>query len=152
MKAVWSEDLSVGFKTIDDQHKTLINIINKFNSSMLEGGGKNAALDVLKFLEIYTKIHFTTEERYMQEYKYPQIEEHISQHKEFINYIQKVKDAFSQNISHNDILEFHNRILAWYIEHICKTDKLLGKFLKEHKAERNKKILEYIENTERQSQ
>lgn len=149
MKAIWSDDLSVGFKAIDDQHKTLVNIINKFETSMLEGAGRGVVLDVLKFLEVYTKIHFTTEEKYMQEYKYPYIEQHKSQHKEFIDYIQRVKSVFSQNITHNDMIKFHNKILDWYIEHICKTDKFLGEFLKECKAERNKKILEYIKAHEK---
>lgn len=149
MKAIWSDDLSVGFKAIDDQHKTLVNIINKFETSMLEGAGRDVTLDVLKFLEVYTKIHFTTEEKYMQEYKYPNIEQHQSQHKEFIDYIQKIKSIFSQNITHKDMIKFHNKILDWYIEHICKTDKFLGKFLKDCKAERNKKILEYVKTHEK---
>lgn len=149
MKAIWSDDLSVGFKAIDDQYKTLVNIINKFETSMLEGAGRDVTLDVLKFLEVYSKIHFTTEEKYMQEYKYPNIEQHQSQHKEFIDYIQKIKSIFSQNITHNDMIKFHNKILDWYIEHICKTDKFLGKFLKDCKAERNKKILEYVKTHEK---
>lgn len=149
MKAIWSEDLGVGFKNIDDQHKTLISTINKFESSMLGGTGRDVVLDVLKFLEIYTKIHFATEEKYMQEYNYPNISEHQAQHKDFIDYIQKIKGAFSQNITHNDIISFHKKILDWYVDHICKTDKLLGKFLRDCKTERNKKILEYIKAQEK---
>ena len=78
MAIKWTEDLSVGFDRIDDQHKELIERLDKFIQAMTEGKGRNEVEDVIKFLGKYVEEHFSTEETYMSKFDYPEKEEQLS--------------------------------------------------------------------------
>ena len=59
----WSEDLSVGLEEIDEQHKILINLINRlFNEAILKRADKALISDILDELIQYTIVHFAVEE------------------------------------------------------------------------------------------
>ncbi|MBZ4642491.1 MAG: hemerythrin-like metal-binding protein [Deferribacteraceae bacterium] len=141
MKIFWTDDLSVGFKAIDDQHKTLINIINKFANALLEGEGAESIESVVNFLDLYTKVHFATEEKYMDAFNYPDIAIHKSEHKKLIDYIDELQSKVYTNINNHKLaLDLCNELKDWYVNHIGKIDKTLGSFLKIKKAERNEII------------
>jgi len=145
MKLIWSDDLRVGFKAIDDQHKTLINIINKFQNALLSGEGAESIQSVVNFLELYTKVHFSTEEKYMEQFQYPNTDTHKQEHKKLIEYLADLKNKIKENPNnHNLALDLNNKLKIWYAEHINKIDKHLGAFLKMKKEERNLRIEENI--------
>ncbi|UOD34216.1 hemerythrin family protein [Deferribacteraceae bacterium V6Fe1] len=145
MKILWSDNLSVGFKAIDDQHKTLINIINKFQNALLDGEGVESIQSVVNFLELYTKVHFSTEEKYMEQYQYPNTETHKQEHKKLIEYIGALKNKVNENPNnHNLALDLNNQLKNWYTDHINKIDKHLGAFLKIKKEEKHQLIEEKI--------
>jgi len=145
VRITWSDDLSVGFKAIDDQHKTLINIINKFQDALLNGEGPESIQSVVKFIEIYTKVHFSTEEKYMEGFKYPNAEHHKEEHRKLIEFINHFKNKVMENPNNHKLaLELNENLKNWYINHINKIDKHLGAFLKMKKEERNSYIEEKI--------
>ncbi|MGB9730890.1 MULTISPECIES: bacteriohemerythrin [Calditerrivibrio] len=132
MKIEWKDELSVGNTQIDEQHKTLINITNKFHNAMLNGEGNEAILDVLKFLDLYVKIHFRTEEKFMEQTNYPFLEEHKQQHKDMIDFVENMKRTFVRNRDdYENVLKLNIKLMKWYLDHIGNSDKKLGDYLQD---------------------
>jgi hemerythrin len=126
----FSDKLSVKVSLIDEQHKILINIINDLHDAMVDGHGTMVINDVLLRLNDYTKMHFSTEERLMAQYNYPDHLAHESQHIDLIAQIDQL------NVKVGDYkmpitMETMNFLLNWLFHHILETDKKFGAFLVE---------------------
>ncbi|MCX7991137.1 MAG: bacteriohemerythrin [Proteobacteria bacterium] len=135
MSISWNDDLSVNVQKIDEQHKELINKINELFDACKEGKGGTAINDIVKFLEKYVVFHFSTEEQYMQVYNYPDIETHRKEHKYFLETFNKIKE---DHLSKNEMLlatfKLNDLLIKWLINHIRKTDKAIGDFLRNIKT------------------
>ncbi|MGC8482910.1 MAG: bacteriohemerythrin, partial [Thermodesulfobium sp.] len=133
MSAVqWSEDLSSGFKEIDDQHKELINRVNKLLDACNSGKGRQEIGDTLNFLADYVVEHFNSEEKYMKQYNYPGLNEQIEQHKYFVGYVGELKNEFDKNgPSISLTMKLSKNLVEWLVNHIMKIDKKAGAFLKD---------------------
>ena len=121
----WSEKLSVGMPEIDDQHKELINILNRLHAAMAEGKGKMVLKDTLADLADYTVTHFYTEERYMTRYRYPRLAEHKAEHEAFVAKVKQFQadfDAGKATMS-IDLMKF---IKDWLVTHITGTDMAMS--------------------------
>ena len=120
----WKESYNIGVKEIDNQHRGLFELIGKLASSRsYEPGGKYFFLTLNKFAE-YAQIHFSTEERYMHEARYPQTEEHQHEHHFFIQQL----SLFMQQVERKESGS-EDRALAylkeWYLKHILGSDREL---------------------------
>ena len=60
---VWEDKYKVGVKEFDEQHKKLIELINKLYDAMKQGHGKDVLKSIVNDLFEYTKYHFETEEK-----------------------------------------------------------------------------------------
>ncbi|NPA69129.1 MAG: hemerythrin family protein [Chlorobi bacterium] len=127
----WSEIYSVGINKIDNQHKKLIELINKLFASLSEGNAEDIIPDIIKELTEYTQYHFKTEEDLFEEYNFPDKNEHILKHKNFIQQVEKWKDKLIQN-DENLHYELMNYLKMWLIEHITGDDFLYKDFFKKN--------------------
>lgn len=118
----WTEDLSVGVLTIDEQHKKLIAIINELNDAMKNGKAKEIIGKVIKELLDYTKYHFSKEEGLMAQANYIGIESHKLIHSQFVKNIENFENDF-KNGKITVTLELINFLKDWLIKHIMGTDK-----------------------------
>lgn len=132
MPLQWTEDLSVYIEEIDSQHKELFDRISKLHDTMRQGKGKEEIGKVFKFLEDYIIVHFGTEERYMIQYKYLDVEFHNAQHRRFSEDFTLLKKGFEKAAADIIITLYGASSLlgAWWTDHISKVDKALGAFLK----------------------
>ncbi|OPY31218.1 MAG: hypothetical protein A4E32_01668 [Methanomassiliicoccales archaeon PtaU1.Bin124] len=121
----WSDKLSVGLPEIDDQHKELINILNRLHSAMVEGKGKVVLKDTLADLADYTVTHFYTEERYMTRYRYPQMGQHRLEHEAFVAKVKKFQEDFDAGNA-TITIELLRFIKEWLVNHISGTDMAMG--------------------------
>ena len=80
----WSEKLSVGNKTIDDQHQYLINLMSQIIFSRKNKRDLVYINGVIHKLYEYAVIHFFTEEDLMKQLDYPNYESHKKEHEFFI--------------------------------------------------------------------
>jgi hemerythrin len=127
----WSDDYSVGVKQIDDQHKELVDLINRLFDAMSLGKGREVLESVFDQLRKYTHVHFQTEERLMVIYGYPNYEEHKKEHEELINQINELKDKFKAG-DRKITIEVVDFLKEWLLNHIKKEDQQY----KSHFAER----------------
>jgi hemerythrin len=134
MAIKWSEDLATGISIIDKQHKELFIKVNDLINAMSKGKGKDEVGNIIKYLGDYVVFHFSAEERLMQDNKYPDYQPHKKQHESLINDFQQIKNDFTnQGASSFLTIEVQSRIGEWLINHIGKTDKAFGAFLKKSK-------------------
>ncbi|MCA1980735.1 MAG: bacteriohemerythrin, partial [Calditerrivibrio sp.] len=127
MKFEWKDEFSVGIKQIDEQHKTLISISNKFHNFLLDGKGASVIADVVKFLDMYVKIHFKTEETFMEQFGYPHTDEHKKEHAELVSFVDKLKTiVINGDVGQDDAIKLNIKLFQWYINHIGTSDKKLG--------------------------
>lgn len=131
----WTEDLSVGVETIDEQHKELFERINSLVQAIKQKVCKYKISDVIKFLEDYVQTHFNEEEKYMLKYKYPHYEHHKSQHEYFKKELLTLKpellklEGGTKPGSYELSVTTNQLVVDWILAHVANIDKQLGKFL-----------------------
>lgn len=124
----WNDNFSVGIRQFDDEHKELIEIINKLYMAMKNGNSKAVMSETLEKLIKHILKHFANEEQLMLRKKYPFYEEHKRDHDEFSHKITEYKKLHQQKILHATQLM---RVLRnWIINHICEKDRKYGAYLK----------------------
>ncbi len=90
----WTDDLNIGIVWIDNQHKNLVDRLDKLLISLKENHNLTSISSTLKFFEDYTKTHFSTEEKSMIESGYPRYMAHKKKHQEFEKTINKIRNIF----------------------------------------------------------
>lgn len=81
----WTEQLEVGIEELDEQRKRINTMVNALYASLLAGKSKKDIKDQLKELIDYAGYHFSTEERYFDEFGYHNTKEHRMEHQKFID-------------------------------------------------------------------
>ncbi|MCX8027332.1 MAG: bacteriohemerythrin [Thermodesulfovibrionales bacterium] len=125
----WNDDLLVGIKEVDEQHKGLVEIINNLYDAMKGDENKDFIKEIISKLKDYTIFHFDNEEKLMQRHKYPAFAEHSGKHKDFCTKVFAIeRDLHSGKV--NLSMEILNFLSNWLITHIHGTDKKFGEFFK----------------------
>lgn len=118
----WSDSLSVHVAEIDEQHQKLIQLINTLHDAMLEKKGKDVLAGILDELAAYTVYHFSTEEKYMENCKFPGLVFHKKEHDTFVGKV----DSFIKDYQANRLgitIELMTFLKEWVSNHIQVTDK-----------------------------
>ncbi len=119
---VWSDDYSVDIQEIDEQHKCLVELINKLYNALAAKGQRNEVASVLDQLVEYTKIHFAVEEALMRIFHYREYEEHKSIHDKIV--VDVV--GFQQRFHRGDDsvgMELLQYLKDWLVSHILHIDR-----------------------------
>jgi len=131
MDIIWTEDLSTGVAEIDEQHKDLFRQLNDLLQACSQKKGKEEIGRFVGFLSDYVILHFATEEREMIAHNYPGMAEHKNEHEQFKLKIDGLKmDFFEHGASIDVVLMAARMSYDWLQQHIKRTDKALGAFLK----------------------
>ncbi len=125
---VWKPDYEIGIPEIDNQHKKLITIANKFLKAKYEGKAPEVLKQTFVDLIDYTKYHFQAEESTMQNASYRFTNEHKEQHKKLIDQIVKVLDRLKSG-SINAVEDLAGLLKEWLLDHVIKEDKKFGELL-----------------------
>jgi len=130
----WSNELSVGVKQIDDQHKELIRITNVLINAVHAKQQVNILDDTLSRLRDYTVTHFTDEEKLMTEVSYPERGEHVIEHTRLKRSVKDYRRQLykKEDLTPDDVLEF---MKDWLLTHILTYDRDLANFIHEQEAE-----------------
>jgi hemerythrin-like metal-binding protein len=126
----WSDSLSVGVKSIDEQHKGLLQAVNDLHAAMVKGQVKMVTGPLLKSLAKYTKDHFTAEEAMLRRASYPGLSAHHAKHVDLNRQVEQYIQRFERGeISINvHLLDF---LRDWLVNHIQKDDRDYGPWLNE---------------------
>ncbi len=125
----WSDSLSVGIEEIDEQHKILVNLINRMHQAIHERHGSDVVKDILAELADYTRIHFAVEESLMRILNYPGYDEHKEIHDELLGHVVELieKVESGKTAIGFELLHF---LKTWLTKHIMEEDmRYTGFFL-----------------------
>jgi hemerythrin len=119
----WSDAYSVNIKTIDEQHKELVNILNRLFIAVSMREGDKVIAGILDALMAYTQTHFALEERLLRQAKYKDFVAHKAEHTKFLDQLDQLckKHLLEEKPIYFEMLSFLKR---WLKEHIQGVDIL----------------------------
>lgn len=121
----WSDDLAVGNTFIDNDHKKLIEMVDRLHELMHEGKGKDVIHKVLRNLISYTQEHFRREEDLMRNIRFPGFLEHKEEHEKLVAQVIDLQTKFESGTATLSIQVLHF-LRDWLINHIGKSDMALA--------------------------
>ncbi|MDD2700149.1 MAG: hemerythrin family protein [Sideroxydans sp.] len=134
MAIAWREQLSVGNNIIDDDHKYLIEIINRVEACL--GRKDMAALQAeLRRLHEYSLLHFDREERIATAIGYQQTPGLQQSHQVLMEKLAKMQADFvsaEQSWSPDLVKGFADFLRNWLIDHVIKEDLLMKPSLQKY--------------------
>ena len=124
----WDEKYSVKVERMDEQHKILFHIVNDVSGLMDKEVESQAFDEVLDSMVSYANVHFFSEEKYMQDFNYPDLDAHRDEHAYFIRRVQEFKEnSESEKASlPKDIAQF---LKTWLTAHILVKDMKYSTFI-----------------------
>ncbi|OQZ04252.1 MAG: hypothetical protein B6D34_04570 [Candidatus Brocadia sp. UTAMX1] len=131
MAIQWTESLSVGVGTIDEQHKGIFSRVNNLLSAMAQGKGRDEVGKVIVFLADYVVKHFSAEEAIMAKNNYDGLLSQKAEHAQFIKDFSVLKKDFeTRGVTPHLVIQVQQKICNWLTNHIGNEDKKIGAFLK----------------------
>jgi len=124
----WYDNYSIGVEEIDRQHKELVHMVSRLQSTLAGGDINQEVGNALRFLVDYTKRHFSDEEKFMQSINFAELAHHKELHKKLINDVVLILMDIKKGKA-IDPLAFIDFLTDWLINHIRYEDKKIGKSL-----------------------
>jgi hemerythrin-like metal-binding protein len=126
---IWSDEYSVNINELDEQHKQLINIINRVYEASQSGAEKSVIRRIFVELAEYAAYHFKAEEKLLKSYGYPNFEQHRRQHQQLVVILLELQLRFRKGTMtlSEDMLNFLKN--DWLLKHIVASDKEYSSFL-----------------------
>jgi len=124
----WSDDLSVHIPSIDGQHQKLVALINELHAAMKSGKSNAHLLEIFDRLKEYTVNHFGHEEKLFARHGYPEAEEHMAAHRQFVGKVLEWEKALKSGKG-TVSMEIMRFLKKWLTGHIMGVDQRYGQFL-----------------------
>jgi hemerythrin len=122
----WDESMSTGVALIDAQHKMLFQKFNEFSETISGSTSREAAAEMLDFLQFYATWHFRQEEKCMDEYKCPVAAQNKKAHAEFLSTFGGFYEQWQNGtISPELVRKTHQGLGDWLVNHVSRTDTQL---------------------------
>lgn len=124
---VWNDQFSVKVARFDNEHRTIIGIINRVHGQRLQAQTPEMLQRVFSDLLDYAMTHFAHEEKLMAAHQYPDWKRHRLEHRVFVKKITDFKQSFLlRKTSNMDPL--FSYLKEWWLHHIQVEDKKYGAF------------------------
>ncbi|MBC17577.1 MAG: hypothetical protein CL942_11065 [Desulfovibrio sp.] len=133
-KLVWSSQLNLGVKPIDEQHKWLVHLTNNLRSAIASGVHNDLLLEVCQELVDYTDYHFRDEELLMEEYEYDGLDSQRKSHQ----YIRDQIHDFLKRLESGETVAAENlleTLRKWLVNHVAHSDMKLAQHIRSQDQE-----------------
>ncbi|HEX5743255.1 MAG TPA: hemerythrin domain-containing protein [Flavobacteriaceae bacterium] len=123
---MWDLKFETGIPRIDLEHKIFLELFNSYRVAILKNKDDSELNKIINVIEKYAEFHFTSEETFMAEIKYPGLNNH--QHLHF-DLLEKLNIAKHKS---NNSLEFLQFAFDWFSHHTTHEDKSISNFIKKN--------------------
>jgi len=128
----WQDSYSVGIKSIDDQHKKIVELMNELVESIRDGREDFIIKEVLQDLSDYASYHFGLEEEVFLKFHYDVKSQHFERHRDFVEKIRSLQSEEDQE-QRQLPLETLNYLRDWFQDHELNFDSDYGKYFRDNK-------------------
>lgn len=122
-------NLLTGHATLDNQHRGLVEAVNRLFEALQEGRDREELGHTLAFLRNYTADHFRLEERFMDQSGYRGATRHKATHADLMRKVIELENRFKAGDG-TPGLEVAHFLKAWIAQHIGVEDVALGAALR----------------------
>ena len=132
----WNSTYMLDIEIIDTQHMKFFLLFDKIQMLNKNPDSYSEISEVLNELEKYTHYHFNTEEALMRRAQTTDYDQHIAQHKVFIEKINDFKIAFNyqNSILLEQMITFFRK---WFLMHISEIDRKYIEPVKKYLSEKD---------------
>jgi hemerythrin len=123
-KITWKKEYNIGHEEIDDQHKNIVELINKLD----ESASPEISTSIISQVNGYVRHHLNYEEELLKTLDYPGFEQHKELHIHYSKEISNltIKATFLDDFAPAQLLEF---LKKWWDNHILVEDMKYKAFL-----------------------
>ena len=124
----WSHACSVGVRAMDDQHGILMDAMNELRLAVVHGSGREKLSQLLdQFIE-FSRMHFASEERLMEQTGFSGLAEHRAKHQSLLAQVLQAAHRlqYGEGVEMSALLVY---LRDWYVEHISDADQKYGPWL-----------------------
>lgn len=122
----WKSEYSIGIPEIDREHQKLVTCVSKIEEAVAKGAGWSTLHFALETLVSCTTDHFAIEESIMRIQQYPQLDDHIVGHVEFLQRLERLENQSLAGPLTKESIEF---LQPWLEEHFVVDDKHYASYL-----------------------
>lgn len=127
--AHWSPRFETGIGTIDAQHRTLFDAVNRLGEAFKAGTAQTQARECLDFLAGYAVDHFQAEEHFMRQMAYPGLTAHAEAHAQLLQEVRGLQAKLAEGRAVTmDVAIF---LADWLKHHIHELDMSYVRFMQE---------------------
>lgn len=128
---VWDNKYNTGVDVVDEQHRKLVELINRLGSINAHLSSTAELGEILTELANYTVYHFNTEERLMKQYAVDAVHQgvHIKAHRHFTDQISVAAKILmaSTDVNNQLVAPLLKYLTNWLVQHILGSDTRMGK-------------------------
>jgi hemerythrin len=127
----WNHACTVGVRALDDQHGILMDAMNELRLAVAHGSGREQLSQLLdQFIE-FSRMHFASEERLMEQTGFGGLHEHRAKHQCLLAQVLQSAHRLQhgEGVEMTPLLDY---LRNWYVEHISGTDQQYGPWLNKH--------------------
>jgi len=124
----WNDGYSVKVRQFDEQHKKLMEIVNKLHDATRDNKGSKIQADVLTTLAAYAQAHFSDEERLMRHHYFPGFGPHKKAHDQLVTQVrnfQRQAETDGNAITQGVMIFLRD----WLVQHIREEDAKYASFM-----------------------
>lgn len=119
----WTLENSVGVKELDTQHQKIFSLINRLHGAMKQNRAHTEIKTILQELVDYANYHFSTEEKYFDQFNFEFKQAHTDNHH---YYTQKINEFVEKSNQQTGLIlsyELIDFLEDWWLHHINIEDK-----------------------------
>lgn len=137
----WNDAFCIDEGLIDDDHKFLFDLVNKFKSNIPKFQTTEQMVPLLKLLLKYTQTHFQRETRLQNAARYHDLKAHHEAHKNLITkfntLVNKAQEANEDTII-DSAVEIGDFLEEWLTKHVLEEDLAMRPYVKKMKEQAGK--------------
>lgn len=131
MEPVWNSRHDSGIGVIDQQHHELFGMVEQLRQLVQEGASRSSMEALLEDLVTCSERHFATEEAYMSKFGYPDLPQHLSEHRSMLTSLYDLRTAFLES-QQSLLIMVPTFMEGWLKHHISDDDFGFITYLKAH--------------------